>query len=116
MSTIRLVKPSDTTLIGVFARHLAGWAKHEVIQGYRDDPYGAPIPDFLSSVDAVLPYLEGFAVTKTEYIKISVQHAWRVDLFASLEDHEPAGYASDQSLARAAVIALLRSEGIEIEC
>lgn len=125
---MKLVNPTDGQLNSAFAEHVAGWfpiePKHSkgslmmVDEWWDANGYPVGAPRFASSADAVLPWLE-----KSERY-VSVRHwrghweeqpGWMVILYEDDEGGRELARAVDTSLPRAAVIALLRAHGVEVE-
>lgn len=125
---MRLVNPSDADLQEAFAVNVAKWTFITFPTGacpnikHWKDSGGKHVSihmdgRWIDSADAVLPWLEKNGVVRTDYVKASANYQWRVDIFESIAgaEHAPKGWANDAMFPRAAVIALLRAHGVEIE-
>lgn len=66
------------------------------------------VPSFATSVDALLPLMAGLQVTIDQVPELG---AWQV-----IVDGTPAVKVTDAVLSRAICIALLRVNGVEVEC
>lgn len=73
--------------------------------------------NYCEHIQAVLPWLERSGVVTTQFVKADQHFAWRVDIWEGIHTaiQEPLGWANDKSLAKACVIALLRSRGVQID-
>ena len=118
---MKLINPTDRELDEAFAEHVAGWK----VEFDGDKKYLSPdgenwhmwsIPYFTGSVDLVLPWLEKFggAVYVNRYTGWGDTN-WAVRLYENDEDGSLMGEAEEPTLPRAAMIALLRAHGVEIE-
>lgn len=126
---MRLIKSTnDARLNEAFARqvaHLGLIAKHKGLGGithmtYCDEEAScrARVPDYVDDATAVLPYLHARKVVTANWVlsDTGVGH-WRVDIapsIAALEANQGVIGALDASFSRAAVIALLRANGVAV--
>jgi len=118
---MKLINPTDDELNFFFATKVAKWTKEflpskpdRIIYGWKTEE-GFPVgnqPYFTDSVDSVLPWLEkwGSADFQSARCLLCEGSGWLVDLLG-----DEAFFHTDKSLPRAAVIALLRAHGLEIE-
>lgn len=116
---MKMINPSDRRLEEAFARHVAKWRKREneddeeITEWYdkknklvsHGDKFGN-LPNWIGSVNAVMPWLDKNLV----FIQ-KEDGQWSVGVDAWTTIH----YGKSRSLPRAAVIALLRAEGVEVE-
>ena len=130
---MKLTNPTDAQLNEAFAVHVAGWTWNEfkpsgfgpVIQGYwngADGYYVCNKANFVNSADAVLPWLEKKQVWEAIFnnnpytgsvgTSVLVADSFTEDL---KEPSGRSGWVSAKTFAKAAVIALLRAHGVEIE-
>lgn len=122
--TTRLINPADAQLNAAFAEHVAGWSYGKEAIDVWTDPDGMmhgvgwgqpdPFPPFTQSADAVLPWLEKMpqveiCLKPDNWVRVYSSH------FASSAPPVIAGEAISESFAKAAVIALLRAHGVEVE-
>ncbi len=107
---IILTNPTDEQLEAAFAEHVAGWRDlhHDGVglEGKLPGRHQEYVPDYLSSFDAVLPYLERpkWYWSRDGYGQVTV---WTTD---SSFYSSPGGLP----VARAAVIALLIAHGVTV--
>jgi hypothetical protein len=113
---MKLVNPTDRELDAVFAEKVAGWKYDESEKAWFHDGYfdHRPLP-FTQSADAVLPYLN-----KMEWWNISRSDKPFSHCEVMIHDaDEVRGYRNAQAEhvdpIKAAVIALLRAHGVEVE-
>lgn len=137
---MKLLNPTNEELDLAFATNIAGWtsrmegcalcwynAEGKFVGGRNDGQRFSGIPKFTQSADLVLPWLE------KRYIETEIKSWWDSPAQhfneSTRQGHrvfEPNGVwtvrvpgnnamAEDKSFARAAVIALLRANGIEVE-
>lgn len=116
---MKLINPTDHELDIAFAEKVAGWYVTRKIasldkicfpskKAFFEQPLcgTCPLPHFTQSADIVLPWLERQEIwisqkTKHNHYTVTVENGW---------------CGQDKtSFARAAVIALLRAHGMEIE-
>jgi len=105
---MKLTKPTDAQLNAAFAEKVCGWRRLPMDQIVFEVPAtgacGTP-PDFVNSADAVLPWL--------------MKYHWEV--FNYVGENRIAVYLEEQwdgeakTFPKAAVIALLRAHGVEVE-
>lgn len=109
----KLTNPTDDQLNVAFAETVAGWTlvtnSLGRLQPKDKDGHWIQDWDFTQSADAVLPWLE-----KTDDPDAAFRDGlWSVVFYVDKENNWVKG--EDKSLPRAAVIALLRAHGVEIE-
>lgn len=119
---MKLTNPTDDTLSSVFAEKVAGWSINPANgccyhseKEWRLSPLcgGWPKPAFTRSADAVLPWLEKHTWRGCSYRSPSGSHFnAQVEIVVNYDKQLS---ASDKSFAHAAVIALLRAHGVEVE-
>lgn len=127
---MKLTNPTDDQLDAAFAEKVAGWTviRQSILGGQyisRWCPPNTPDafnllaldtkpPRFTQSFDAVLPWLEKspFDVVQTYSNTCCV---WTVRLQGRFTSNKEFVGKSEEGPAKAAVIALLRSHGVEIE-
>jgi hypothetical protein len=117
---MKIINPTDDHLNAAFAEKVAGWFRCERMgKQVLYDPEGGHVligdthcmPKFTESMDAVLPWLEKFN-GHTNGPEINFQSGqWEVILNGCTTRDR----ATCASLPRAAVIALLRAHGVEVE-
>lgn len=127
---MKLTNPTDQELDAAFAVHVAGWNPvchcGDRMDMHRHDEHAPvqmdePIPNFTRSFDAVLPWLEkqGWKGTSNRHGATCVatvtvlggKEGWDGTEHTATQD-----YTHTQSpLPRAAIIALLRANGHEVE-
>jgi hypothetical protein len=120
--TTTLTNPTDDQLNCAFAEKVAGWTQDK--EEYWHDAEGSGVnedgfylvPSFTTSADAVLPWLEKWTQDHPgdEWHVGQRKGMWAIDV------HQPKGFidqynSRDKSLAKAAVIALLRAHGVVVE-
>ena len=125
---MKLIDPTDDELNAAFAEKVAGWTRFfsENLGAALFHPPGLPdaanvnkrfeVPRFTQSADTVLPWLEKWRDGNTLFIagtSIFGERAWGVDLIDNSQNFRQ--FVKDPSLPRAAVIALLRAHGVEVE-
>ena len=116
---MKLINPTDDELNAAFAEKVAGWKLNFAgpsafgtnLNPYWEDEKGRAQfdgPWFVYSADAVLPWLEkhGPSIERLGFTGV-----WTI----RLNDSQLLGEAADKSFPRAAVIALLRAHGVEVE-
>lgn len=117
---MKLTNPTDDQLNEAFAVEAARLVKY--VDSFGLPRWGPPDlpaafnllslphhpPPFTTSADAVLPWLEKHRFEATYW------NGWRIRIICWEEKGENM-FADDKSLPRAAVIALLRANGVEIE-
>lgn len=101
-----LRNPTDAQLENAFAEHVAGFLSIRHGYGYpnKDATGVVKVPPFTRSADAVLPWLEKHDAIVTHSVK---EADWRVVILGGRCD-------SDKSFPRAAVICLLRANGVTV--
>jgi len=130
---MKLTNPTDDQLNAAFAEKVAGWhnLKHGVYGSGAPERepswHGTPpqrkagiwgIPRFTNSANDVLPWLEKWRmlrdVDRSVGINLAINCArhWHVKLNDEQDDDY---FASADTISRAAVIALLRAHGAEVE-
>lgn len=91
--------------------------KGQYIVVWKDGDLGGDVPKWATSADAVLPLLEKQSVVIANWILPDKGNCgWRVDIYDSIPDaslNKEAG-ALDKAFPRAACIALLRANGVEV--
>lgn len=127
---MKLIDPTDDQLNEAFAVNVAGWTDVRYEEGEHVDldcrsvypwkgvrgtlPDGdrRMIPRFTESADAVLPWLEKW----NEYWEATYYDGtWHFAKERPKGDGMIYGWVKDRSFPRAAVIALLRAHGVEVE-
>jgi len=113
---MKLTNPTDRALDLAFAQSVAGWteAKTDKKCCYNSEGnhcYWSDVPEFTHSADAVLPWLEGETWFYVETQSCTVPTTWVV----SVSTTDGLVKAQGPSFPRAAVIALLRAHGVEVE-
>jgi hypothetical protein len=126
---VKLVNPTDDQLNAAFAEKVAGYFSNPVFKPQhswcRKSPTGeivvldglGALPPFTRSMDAVLPWLEQCLSARCE----NLIGGWNVKICyrGELTPSNPLGHcyseAMNRVLPRAAVIALLRAHGVEVE-
>jgi len=127
---MKLVNPTDDELNAAFAVSVCGrthvpaltdpenphygyrehWEKAGEELWFRDNQdRGTQMPNFVASADAVLPWLEKSVTAVRRSLETGKQ--WEVMAWG---DDMVTQYWFDDSLPRAAVIALLRAHGVEL--
>jgi hypothetical protein len=114
---MKLIKPTDDELNAAFAEHVVGFkpdpnnegrwippGRHTLTVGYWTEKPAR----FTHSADAVLPWLE-----KTRF-DANFWKRWRIQIIC-WETHGENKFAEADTFPRAAVIALLRANGVEVE-
>lgn len=119
---MKLVNPTDDQLNAAFAQHVAGWfpiePKHSkgslmmVDEWWDAKGYPVGAPRFVTSVDAVTPWLE--KAGRWSAIR-GADGLYEINLDDIPMPETGVYWAIDASLPRAAVIALLRAHGVEVE-
>lgn len=127
---MKLLNPSDAELNAAFAEKVAGWRKQfndgwlgEAVgegrnphmdwfspeDGFKYSHHELQLPPFTASADAVLPWLEKLGFWACQYseglVVISDDHM----------DCNSENMSSAETFPKAAVIALLRAHGVEVE-
>lgn len=122
MNAITLTNPTDDELSAAVAEHVAGLTiSFGCIASWRQLPNGepeevqdGPIPNYSTSADAVLPLLEKWA-SEAEFngpsIHMTPDSRWLVSLHNA---DDIVASATARTLPRAACIALLRANGVEV--
>lgn len=109
---MKLINPTDLHLDAAFAEHVAGWMQCERLgrMVWYDPEGGHEInpPRFTESADLVLPALEKQRAWVCE-------KTWDSDEYTVRVSNPLAITARSISFAKAAVIALLRAHGVEVE-
>lgn len=126
---ITLTNPTDDELNGAVAEYVAGLTiSFGCIVSWRQLPNGepeevqdGPIPNYATSADAVLPLLEKYQVWQSIWndnpyngsrgCSVLVSNAFTEDLD---EPKDRSGWCRADSFPRAACIALLRANGVEV--
>lgn len=109
---MKLLNPTDQELNEAFATQVCGWWKSESNAGERmwnSEGWSTSrdLPNFTQSADAVLPFLGlDWMVNADRKGFVGVQYMAATD-----KTH----YAQADTFPRAAVIALLRANGVEVE-
>lgn len=116
---MKLTNPTDDQLDAAFAERVAGleWMEGEAEPGYdwirgwhKDGEVIPDCPDFTTSADAVLPWLEKCADSILPLggpiVIMQIEAKWHV----RIGEHR----ATHVIFAKAAVIALLRANGVEV--
>lgn len=129
---MKLTNPTDDQLNAAFAEKACGYFSNAVFTPKHSwcrksstgdivvlDGLGA-LPDFIRSADTVLPWLEnGSFYAKRNYFMASTEapNTWFVHFcrWDEVEKKQCEGKAYATTFPRAAVIALLRAHGVEIE-
>ena len=117
---MKLLNPKDDELNAAFAEKVAGlanisdwgaagWHARDPKEGTRS-PMRA-IPDYVASTDAVLPWLEKHQWLSERFEPGPHNHTYQVWLGESPWDKSGGG----PTLAKAAVVALLRANGVDVE-
>ncbi len=123
---MKLINPTDDQLNAAFAEKVAGWVNQGRAKGVPALEHRWVLPDrsirsfgklcppmnFTSSADAVLPWLEKFTWRGCSY---RAGDHYFAEAEITLNGAKQISVVSRKSLADAAVIALLRSKGVEIE-
>lgn len=124
---MKLVNPTDEQLNAAFAEKVAGWTRYEPLKGekrtvicrlcgpergqtmlvWKDGSPGGCYPNWAKSADAVLPWLEKCGHWQAH------SSSKGIHIFVEYPDRH--NRSDDQSFPRAAVIALLRANGVEVE-
>lgn len=126
---MKLINPTDDELNAAFAEKVAGWFRAERLgKQVLYDPEGGHVligdtrcmPQFTHSADAVLPWLERWRDSGKGYVAMATIHSaamQRTGWVVQVRDAEtgPLQEIIHWSLPRAAVIALLRAHGVEVE-
>jgi hypothetical protein len=121
---MKLINPTPEELNVCFAEKVAGWKRLETVgEGPKWDTgtdclcigsgFAYRVPRYTQSAELVLPKLENWSRTRPGYVTINLlTDTWRIWL-----DTDPWTriHVSDSSFAHAAVIALLRAHGVEVE-
>ncbi len=123
---MKLINPTDEELNAAFAEKVAGWGLL-VPSGFDGkDHIGIPpkgqrtgnaeiVPRFTTSADAVLPWLDQMNYIATCCPVSGSKHHHCIITIHTWHTAEKIGDANSQCFARAAVIALLRAHGVEVE-
>ena len=111
---MKLINPTDDQLNEAFAVHVAGWKKLAVrdpelepeweIGGYGGHGYAFRVPRLTDSADDVLPWLDKRKWSRNGNSEVLVWY-----------DGSMYAGSGHGTFPRAAVIALLRASGVEIE-
>ncbi len=120
---MKLTNPDDTELNVIFALEIAGWTWTTAGGMFLVDPKDGLIhnvPDFVKSVDAVLPWMEKCKGASILFDPIFGDPIWRVDCALKEEECDFPEWRTDNafahnSLAKAAVVSLLKAHGVEVE-
>ena len=107
---MKLINPTNTQLNVAFAEYIAKWPKTEINSAlhWGVDWFG---PTYTNSADIILPWLEKLTYGGT-IMFLGHTPKWRVQICM----RNDLNFEADaESFARAAVIALLRAHGVEIE-
>lgn len=118
---MKLIDPTDDQLNVAFAEYVCGWIRRDMgkigthkkpdafhsARGWECNEINPT--QFTTSSDAVLPWLEKC------YCQIGFGPAWRVTIEGGRTNKINAATHLDDSLPRAAAIALLRAHGVEVE-
>ncbi len=130
---MKLTNPTDEQLNAAFAEKVAGWKR----TGRRDntgeiwtnaegvdlfdfsaDLKSALQPDdfgFCTDANAVLTWLERHYLTAKYWTgQAGERPVWRIGVERA-KSYQKSGQHTDMSFARAAVVAMLRSHGVEVE-
>lgn len=121
---MKLTNPTDAELNAAFAEKVAGYFSNPIFKPQhswcRKSPTGdiivlnglGALPDFTTSADAVLPWLEKELLWNTQGVP-----GKRYITQVMIEGPPPMGYVEgrDKSFSKSAVIALLRAHGVEVE-
>lgn len=115
---MKLTNPTDDELNAAFAEHVAAMSKADV--EYHTAPWSMK-PRFTHSANAVLPWLEkeGWSWERSSYAPEITGEAVHFEVRVSGPNENQSGYCrcvfSPDQFARAAVVALLRAYGVEVE-
>lgn len=102
---MKLVNPTDDQLNNAFAQNVAMWSPND---------HDEPMPDWCKSADAVMVWLERSPFDfQINYYQTS--SLWTVGLTGRFTSSRQFSGKSDEGMPRAAVIALLRAHGVEVE-
>lgn len=127
---MKLVDPSATLLLESFAEHVAKWKRADGGCPCGEEACGSwmlpdgtyeYIPDWLGSMNAVLPWLEKYAWGVRSCGMTGSTHGYPHCMFWVIMDGQEYqgnvfhGDSITMSLPRAAVICLLRAHGVEVE-
>lgn len=115
---MKLIKPTDAELNDAFAEHVCGmklvnsetWGKIWISTDVGGECYMSETRNWICSADAVLPWLEKQRAWMCEKL-------WESDktrIIVHVSDPRGASAEAD-TMPRAAVIALLRAHGAEVE-
>lgn len=115
--TIKSTAP-DWVISSALAEHVMGWkekdSSFEECQWEDRDGERHAAPD-CTCLDTMVAMIERrYGVYKVEFVSAAKDTAYRVDLFRSLDDAEPDGYALANDLAKAISLALLRAHGVKV--
>ncbi len=116
--------PTDMELDAAFSEKVAGWMQCERLgrMVWYDPSGGHEInpPRFTESADLVLPWLEKCVGVTIFHETLWGQPEWRVDCSKTEAECDYPEWSTNnacahESFPRAAVIALLRANGVEVE-
>lgn len=117
---MRLINPTDAELNAAFAEKVAeitvlvrpDWGC--TLNYDHGDGIIRPLPLFTTSADAVLPWLEKHTWRGCSY-RAPLNNHFYAEVEITASPSQQFRGISDKSLAKAAVIALLRARGVEVE-
>ena len=117
---MKLIDPTDDALNAAFAEHVAGFSFPTAPSDGRCDEWRGA--NYRGSADVILPWLEKYRdrAAGSSMATICADYAsqapfWTVIVGPAIKDQGDLFRGDHESLAKAAVIALLRAHNIEIE-
>lgn len=113
---MKLIDPTDVQLNAAFAVYVMGWKSAFVDKNgtKRGTQYQGENINWAGSADAVLPWLEQHYLEAKYWTGHAGERpCWRIGVEGQPTTAQ-SGQGGDKSFARAAVIALLRANGVEV--